>query len=91
MGFEIAIRSALISIGILFMLLSVAGAILTLAQGAGRVKTLGAGDNPLQNVTKLMEALSTFLKALISAPLWLALAIVGIAHILLGALLPLPL
>ncbi len=90
MDYEILIRLTLVGIGIVFLILSAVGAILSLAQGTGRVSALGVDSNPLGGITKFIEALTAFLKALTSAPQWLALIIIGVLLIFLGAFMPLP-
>jgi hypothetical protein len=86
---EIIVRLILIGVGVLFLLLSAAGAILELARSAGRVEPQNSAKNPLESVTKFIEALKALWAVLITAPMWLALAGVGIIILLLGALLPL--
>lgn len=86
---EIAIRLVLIVLGIIFLLLSAAGAILELAKKGRRANALSV--DPLAGVTKLVEAITALWKILKDAPTWLALAGVGILLILLGALLPISL
>ena len=86
---ELIVRLALISLGVVFLILSFAGAILELARRAERREALGG--NPLEHITKLAEALAALFNALAGAPLWLALGGFGIILILLGALLPIDL
>ncbi len=87
MDLELLIRLILIGLGIFFLILSAAGAVLELARRAGRLE--GAGANPLDGITKLAEALATLFKTLAAAPLWLGLGGFGVVLILAGALLPL--
>jgi len=84
---ELILRLALISLGVVFLILSFAGATLELARRAERREALG-GVNPLESITKLAEALAALFNALAGAPLWLALGGFGLILILLGALLP---
>ncbi len=84
---ETILRLLLISLGVAFLILSFAGAILELARRAGRPEALGG--NPLEGISKLAEALGALFAALAGAPLWLGLGGFGILLILLGALLPL--
>ncbi|MGD2103255.1 MAG: hypothetical protein PVG83_13575 [Acidimicrobiia bacterium] len=91
MELEIPIRLVIIVLGVIFVLISAAGAILTLARGTGKTKALAKDYNPLTGVTNLTKALTTLIEALTSAPIWLALAVVGVVLILLGAMMPLPL
>ena len=83
---ELILRLLLISVGVAFLILAFAGAILELARRASRPEALGG--NPLDSVTKLAEALGALFGALAKAPLWLGLGGFGIILILLGALLP---
>ena len=53
---ELILRLALISLGLVFLILSFAGAILELARRADRREAVG-GVNPLEGITKLVEAL----------------------------------
>lgn len=86
MNLELVLRFVLIGLGLLFLLLSFAGAVLELARRASPLE--GAAPNPLAGITKLMEALKALIDALAAAPLWLGLGGFGIILILLGALLP---
>ncbi len=86
MDFELFVRLILIVFGIFFIFLSAAGAILELARRARRLE--GAGANPLEGITKLLEALKALFNALAAAPLWLGLGGFGVLLIILGALLP---
>ena len=83
---ELILRLFLIVLGIVFLILSFAGAILELARHADRREALGG--NPLAGITKLAEALAALFNALAGAPLWLGLGGFGIVLILLGTLLP---
>ena len=87
---ELILRLALISLGLVFLILSFAGAILELARRADRREAVG-GVNPLEGITKLVEALKALFDALAAAPLWLGLGGFGILLILLGTLLPIEL
>ena len=87
---ELILRLALISLGLVFLILSFAGAILELARRAARREGVG-GVNPLEGITKLVEALKALFDALAAAPLWLGLGGFGILLILLGTLLPIEL
>jgi hypothetical protein len=86
MDVELILRLILISLGLVFLILSFAGAILELARRADRLEAVGG--NPLEGITKLAEALAALWNALAGAPLWLALGGFGIVLILLGTLLP---
>jgi hypothetical protein len=86
---ELILRLFLIVLGVVFLILSFAGAILELARRAERREALGG--NPLESITKLAEALGALFSALAGAPLWLALGGFGIVLILLGTLLPIDL
>jgi hypothetical protein len=88
MDFELIVRLLLVGLGIFFLLLSAAGAVLELARRGARLE--GAKINPLEGVTRLAEALAALFSALKDAPLWLGLGGFGVILILLGALLPLP-
>jgi hypothetical protein len=88
MVLEIIVRLILIGIGVLFLLLSAAGAVLELARRTDRAKSQNTTKNPLDSVTRFMEAMKALWQVFIDAPLWLALAGVGIVILLLGALLP---
>jgi hypothetical protein len=91
MDASLILRFVLISMGIVFLILSAAGAILEMARGTGKVAPMGAvPPNPLEGITKLLEALKALWDSFKAAPMWLALAGVGVLLILLGALLPLP-
>jgi hypothetical protein len=86
MEVETLVRLVLVVFGIFFLFLSAAGAILELARRADRLE--GAGVNPLEGITKLLEALKALFDTLAAAPLWLGLGGFGVVLILLGALLP---
>lgn len=86
MNVEPILRLLLIGFGLLFLVLSFAGAILELARKGDDLET--TAPNPLAGITKLMEALKALIDALAAAPLWLGLGGFGILLILLGALLP---
>jgi stage V sporulation protein SpoVS len=89
MDIEILVRLILIGLGIVFLILSAAGAILSLARGKGRVKAQAVGANPLANVTKFLDALTKLIQALTAAPEWLALGTFGTILIFVGAFIPL--
>jgi hypothetical protein len=84
---ELLIRLTVIVLGIFFLILSAAGAILELARRAG---DLESAANPLAGITKLLEALKALFSVLAAAPTWLGLGGFGVLLIVLGALLPLP-
>lgn len=86
MDIELIIRLALILIGIFFLFLAAAGALLELAQRSRRLESAG---NPLDGITKLFEALKALFATLAAAPRWLGLGGFGVVLILLGAFLPL--
>lgn len=86
MDLEFVVRVVLVVLGVFFLLLSAAGAVLELARRARRLE--GAAVNPLAGITKLIEALKALIGALAAAPLWLGLGGFGVLLILLGALLP---
>ena len=87
---ELILRLALISLGMVFLILSFAGAILELDRRAGRRAAVG-GVNPLGGIPKLTEAVKALFHALAAGPLWLGLGGFGILLILLGTLLPIEL
>jgi hypothetical protein len=87
MELETIVRLLLIGLGIFFLFLSAAGAVLEMARRAKGLE--GANVNPLDGVTKLAEALAALFGALKDAPLWLGLGGFGVILILVGALLPL--
>ena len=87
MNLEFIVRLFLIGLGIFFLLLSAAGAILELARRAERLE--GANANPLEGITKLLEALKMLFSVLAAAPAWLGFGGFGVLLILGGALLPL--
>jgi len=89
MDASVFLRLILVGLGIVFLILSVAGAILEMARGTGKV-TAKADGNPLEGITKLIDALRALWDTFRAAPMWLALAGVGVLLILLGALLPFP-
>ena len=80
-------RLILIGVGLFFLVLSAAGAILELANEVSK----GPESDPLDGITKLIEALGVLWQVFAAAPLWLGLAGVGVLIILLGAFLPLKL
>ncbi len=84
---ELILRLFLIVLGVVFLILSFAGAILELARRAGGPEGAVA-PNPLDSITKLAEALGALFAALAGAPLWLGLGGFGIILILVGALVP---
>jgi hypothetical protein len=86
MTIELLIRLTLIALGIFFLLLAAAGALLELAQ---RSRLEGVGSNPLDGITKLLEALKALFATLAAAPRWLGMGGFGVLLILLGAFLPL--
>ena len=86
---QLILRLFLIILGVVFLILSFAGAILALARRADRREALGA--NPLEGITKLVEALKALFDALAAAPLWLGLGGFVMVLILLGTLLPIEL
>jgi len=86
MELETLVRLVLVVVGIFFLFLSAAGAILELARRAERLE--GVDVNPLAGITKLLQALRALINALAAAPLWLGLGGFGVLLILLGALLP---
>ena len=87
---EIFIRLIIIGVGIVFLLLSSAGALLSLAKSYREMRVQGIESiSPLEQITKLIDAVTALVKALISAPQWLGFAVVGFAMILLGAFIPL--
>ena len=91
MDISILVRFVIVCLGMIFIVLSVAGAILEMARGTGKVTAQGfASSNPLEGITKLLNALKALWDTFKAAPMWLALAGMGILLILLGALLPLP-
>jgi hypothetical protein len=90
MQLETILRLFFIALGVVFLILSFAGAILELARRADRREAMGAA-NPLEGITKLAEALAALWNALAGAPLWLALGGFGVVLILLGTLLPIDL
>lgn len=87
MDLEFWVRLLIVGLGVFFLLLSAAGAVLELARRGKGLE--GASANPLDGVTKLAEALGALFSALKDAPLWLGLGGFGVILILLGALLPL--
>jgi hypothetical protein len=87
MELETIVRLLLIGLGIFFLFLSAAGAVLEMARHAKGLE--GTGVNPLDGVTRLAEALAALFGALKDAPLWLGLGGFGVILILVGALLPL--
>ena len=90
MNLELVVRLLLIGVGLLFLILSFAGAILELAKRADKREAIGgAAANPLEGISKLIEALGALFNALAAAPLWLGLGGFGVLLILLGAFLPL--
>ncbi len=84
---ELILRLFLIILGLVFLILSFAGAILELVRRAARMEAVSA-PNPLDSITKLAEALGALFAALAGAPLWLGLGGFGIVLILIGALVP---
>jgi len=86
MDIELVVRLLLIGFGLIFLVLSFAGALLELARRADGLE--GTDVNPLAGITKLLEALKALINALAAAPLWLGLGGFGVLLILLGALLP---
>ncbi len=87
---EIFIRLIIIGVGIVFLLLASAGALLSLAKSYRQMRVQGIESIPsLEQITKLIDAVTALVKALISAPQWLGFAVVGFAMILLGAFIPL--
>lgn len=87
MDVELLVRLLLIILGIFFLILAAAGAVLELARRASGLEA--SGGNPLEGITRLFEALKALFKAPAAAPLWLGLGGFGVLLILLGALLPL--
>lgn len=87
MELELIIRLTLIFLGIFFIILSAAGAILEMARQSQGLE--GLSSNPLDGITKLIQALGKYFEMLGKAPLWLGLGGFGVLLILLGALLPL--
>ena len=87
MNLELVVRLLLIGFGLLFLILSFAGAMLELARRATGPEAAVA--RPLEGITKLAEALAALFNALAAAPLWLGLGGFGVLLILLGAFLPL--
>jgi len=91
MDASIIIRFILTILGIVFLMLSVAGAILEMARESRKVRVKGkAESNPFEGITKLIDSFKALWDTFKAAPMWLALAGVGVLLILLGALLPLP-
>jgi hypothetical protein len=90
MGLAIIIRLVLLILGILFLVLSFAGAVLEMARGTGKVRALGnEAFNPLADIAKPIDAVSKFVETVKTAPQWLALFVVGVILIFVGAFLPL--
>jgi len=87
MDAELLVRLILLVLGIFFLILSAAGGVLELARRARSLEA--SGGNPLDGITKLLQALKALFAALAAAPLWLGLGGFGVLLILLGALLPL--
>ncbi len=87
MDLEFWVRLLIVGLGVFFLLLSAAGAVLEMARRARGLE--GTDVNPLDGVTKLAEALAALFGALKDAPLWLGLGGFGVILILVGALLPL--
>jgi hypothetical protein len=87
MDMEFWMRLLIVGLGVFFLLLSAAGAVLELARRGARLE--GQNVNPLDGVTKLAEALGILFSTLKDAPLWLGLGGFSVILILLGALLPL--
>lgn len=82
------VRLVLIGVGVLFMLVAAGGAILEMARGTGKTKTFGSETNPLEGITKLFDALKALWETFKNAPIWLAVAGVGVVLIILAVLLP---
>ena len=87
MNLELVVRLLLIGFGLLFLILSFAGAVLELARRATGPEAAVA--RTLEGITKLAEALAALFNARAAAPLWLGLGGFGVLLILLGAFLPL--
>lgn len=87
MNLEFWIRLVLIFFGCFFLMLSAAGALLEMAKKY-RLRKAEGGGNPLEPITKLLDSLAALVKQLAAAPLWLALAFVGVALIVLAVYLP---
>lgn len=68
------------SLGIIFLVLGIVSAVITLLPQGGR----GVGGSGL---TDLIKALTAFVEALTVAPPWIALSVLGIVLILLGSVL----
>ena len=91
MDASIIVRFLLVLVGIVFMILSAAGAVLEMAKSARKdPKKEIVQSNPLEDITKLIDSIKALWDTFKSAPMWLALAGIGILLILLGALLPFP-
>ncbi|RPH94372.1 MAG: hypothetical protein EHM72_15645 [Calditrichaeota bacterium] len=90
MSVELIIRLVLIGVGVFFLLLSGAGALLEMArkQNKAAAHETTRGENPIEDITKLLDALKALWEMFKTAPVWLALAGIGVILIVLGALLP---
>jgi uncharacterized membrane protein len=86
---NVVLSVVFIILGVLFILLGLAGAVLELWKKYFTKQNSALGFN-LPDINKLMDAFTALLKELAAAPIWLALFVVGLALVFVGAFVPFP-
>lgn len=84
-GTAIAIGILLMILGVIAVAVGIGGGIAKMIRDFRDTPAASADGDPFEALEKLIKALTAFLEALIKAPVWLSLVVVGFALVTFGA------